>query len=261
MSKTSARRTIWRSAAAQRMLGIAGSATSVEEAVVTVANRLLEGIACPPTDLDAIMPRLNVTSCTAVEGFPISGELRSDDGKTFSILYAASLPRERRRFTIAHEFGHAVLETSGRNCPRYGKELERICDMFASELLMPRQLFADVAAGRPGPDRILDLAKSFQCSLMATALKCVKLFGLSVFQVENGKVKWGYGAIRSQSDLARDRDELDGALREAMAGISGESVLNLRGPTKVRWTSLGRSGRALFVLATPRRALPAFRAK
>src|SRR6266487_2639897 len=101
----------WKSAAARRLLSLAGSTRSVEEAISIIASRLLHGVSCPPTDLEAIMPRLNVTRCEADADLPISGELRKDtDG--LRIVVSAHLSPARRRWTIAHELGHAVFETT-----------------------------------------------------------------------------------------------------------------------------------------------------
>src|SRR5262245_47891650 len=121
----------WGSAAARRIIEFAGKASTVEEAVRVVASRFLRNIACPPTDLETLKDRLNIKKIEPVTGLPIAGELRPH-GDGFAVVYSASMPEGRKRFTIAHEFGHAVLEQTGPNCPRYGVELERICDMLAS---------------------------------------------------------------------------------------------------------------------------------
>src|SRR6266436_7418175 len=111
----------WKSAAARRIAELAGNPPNLEEAVTIIADRLLEGISCPPTDLEALKTRLNVKEFESVTGLPIAGELRRD-GDTFKIVYATSLSRGRRRFTIAHELSHAVFETTGAKCPRFGRE-------------------------------------------------------------------------------------------------------------------------------------------
>ncbi|MCM0622049.1 helix-turn-helix domain-containing protein [Nocardioides bruguierae] len=46
-------------------------------------------------------------------------------------LLNASSPADRRRFTLAHEFGHAVMHSEPRT------DQEREADQFASELLLP----------------------------------------------------------------------------------------------------------------------------
>src|SRR5262249_44160125 len=127
-------------AAAKRLRSMANGVERVEDAVHVVAQELLEGIECPPTDLEAVGERVNVRSFVA-EDLPISGQLRRG-ANGFTIAYSVHLSQSRKRFTIAHEIGHAILEGTGPGSPRFGSELERICDMLATELLMPRKIFA-----------------------------------------------------------------------------------------------------------------------
>lgn len=249
MSKMTKNALAWDSAAARRIVELAGAGGTVEDSVSTIAQRLLDGVAGPPTCLEALARKLHVHSITADEQLPFSGELRKEvDG--FKIVYSSSLSAGRRRFTIAHELGHAVFESTGSNCPRFGRELERICDMLASEFIFPRSAFLAEAGATPDPAKVLDLSRRFEASLMATALRCHKLSGVSVFQVEQGKVSWGYGAVRDKSGL-RD-DILRQSIHNAMAGECGEAVVYLGNGVRLRkwlarWKSL-RSERALFVL-------------
>jgi hypothetical protein len=238
----------WTSAAARRLLGLAGNPPTVEKAAEVVAQRLLEGIACPPTDLEALRPRLKVSGFEPIDGLPISGELRKD-GDGFKIVYSASLQPGRRRFTIAHELGHAIFETTGPNCPRYGNELERICDMLASELLMPRKILVEHVGPGIEPGRIYDLARTFETSLMATALRCHQVFGISVFQVENARLAWGYGVIRHQRDIEVHMHQSEAAIIQAMEGVAGETTVYLNGRDHLcSWASARGQRRALFVL-------------
>jgi IrrE N-terminal-like domain len=237
----------WTSAAARRLLGLAGNPPTVEKAAELVATRLLEGICCPPTDLEALRTRLNVSGFEPIDGLPISGELRKD-GDGFKIVYSASLQPGRRRFTIAHELAHAVFETTGPNCPRYGNELERICDLLASEILLPRKILVENAGASIQPVRIFDLARIFETSLMATALRCHQVFGISIFHVENARLVWGYGAIRHQRDIEVHIHQ-EAAITQAMEGVAGETKVYLNGRDHVcSWASARGQRRALFVL-------------
>ena len=238
----------WASAAACRILKLAGNPSTVEEAVAIVAERLLEGVQSPPTDLEALMPRLNVTAFEPDATLPISGELRKD-GDGFKIVYSASLSQGRQRFTLAHELAHAVFESTGPNCPRYGRELERICDMLAGEILLPKQIFLKAVGEKVTPGRICQLARDFQTSLMATAIRSCNLCRVSVFQVENGHLTWGYGLIKSKHDLEGDRLAFQTAIHQAMAGIPGERLVFLkRRELLLQWTCMRGSSRAMFVL-------------
>lgn len=248
MAVRSRKRRRWTSAAARRIVEQSRSATTVEDAVQDVAARLLDGVRCPPTDLDVLKDRLNVTSVEAVARLPISGELRKgDDGLT--IVYSSDLTPGRRRFTIAHELGHALFEGTGRNCPRYGRELERICDLLAAEFLMPRAVFVERAGERLDPGQVLRLARDFGTSVMATALRCQQLLGATIFQVEAGRVSWGYGAIRRQRDLQTDESGFTESVARAMRGEIGEEVVFVRRRRAVlQWVCLRGEHRALFML-------------
>ena len=239
----------WTSAAARRIIEQSPSATTVEDAVRDTATRLLAGVSCPPTDLDALKDRLNVTSVQAMQRLPVSGELRKrDDGLV--VVYSSSLSAPRRRFTIAHELGHAVFEGTGPNAPRYGRELERICDLLAAEFLMPHDIFV-ARAGKESlhPGQVLKLAGAFGTSVMSTALRCQQLLGISVFQVEDARVSWGYGAIRRERDLQVDAFGFGDAITRAMQGDIGEQVVFVRQRTMIlRWMRLRGQRRALFVL-------------
>ena len=238
----------WTSAAARRIVEQSRSAATVEEAVHATASRLLDRVSCPPTDLDVLKNRLNVTSVEPIGSLPISGELRKRrDGLV--IVYSASLSPARRRFTIAHELGHAVFESTGPNCPRYGRELERICDMLAAEFLMPREVFVARAGKSLHPERVLKLARDFGTSVMATALRCQQLLGASVFQVETARVSWGYGTIRRERDLQADAHGFQDAITRAMRGDVGEQMVFVdRRNFRLQWICLRGEQRALFVL-------------
>lgn len=92
----------------------------------------------------------------------------------------------RQRFSLAHELGHWTLhrgrlmlchaaEIGDASSEKRGFELD--ADQFAAALLMPRYLFEPAAAALKGaPWSIADsLAKQFQTSLLATALRMVTL--------------------------------------------------------------------------------------
>ena len=114
----------WSSAAARRLVDAVGGGRTVEEAAALLSAELRSGVEGPPTDLGAVAKRLKVRRICA-EPLPVTGELRRDDDG-LSVIYASGLDRGRRRFTIAHELGHAFFEATGANTPRRGEELERI---------------------------------------------------------------------------------------------------------------------------------------
>jgi hypothetical protein len=215
-------RRIWKSAAAKRLLRLAEPAKSVPEAVNCVVSRLLEGIPCPPTDLERLARRVNIQDIR-FEDLPISGELRLV-GNSFEIVCSSSISAGRRQFTIAHEIGHAIFEMTGPRCPQTGDELERLCDMLATEILMPKKVFMERSGTRVSISDLFQLAKIFKTSLAATAIRSAELRGVSVFEVDEQRIRWGCGVIKKGS-LASLDSALQPALREALSGQSGQDEL------------------------------------
>ena len=123
----------------------------------------------------------------AVEGRPLGsfeGALYPvRDGKGWAVIYNSAVSDGRRRFTIAHEFGHYLMHRplfpGGLECSeesvtfRDGSELEKEADEFAAYLLMPfddfrAQLPADAV---PSLDDLSALAERYGVSLISGILR------------------------------------------------------------------------------------------
>jgi hypothetical protein len=248
----------WSSAAASRLRKIAGDPSRIEDAVQIVVGRFLDSLDCPPTDLNALGARLNVTRII-YEDLPFSGELRRNS-KGFEIACSSHLSASRQRFTVAHELAHVIFETTGPNCPTRGKELERLCDMMASEILMPQDKFMTFADADLRIDRLFELSKTFKTSLAATAIRCAQLFGQSVFEVQGALVTWGYGAIK-KGPISRLDEYLRRAVEKALQGKNGEETLVVHTGRLRKWNvqyrPLAKEGRALFLMKIQSSEAPA----
>ena len=133
------------SAAERRIRALVPTASSLPDAVRHVASELLRGVECPPTNLVELGKRIGVHEIL-YERLPGSGELhRVKHG--YRIVCSSDETPARQRFTVAHEFGHVILERTGRNPPRKGPTVERVCDMLATELLMPTAVFQRLLPG------------------------------------------------------------------------------------------------------------------
>jgi hypothetical protein len=243
----------WSSAAAHRLLKLAGDPKTVDEAARIVAEKLLVGIPTIPTDLDALRPRLNVSAFVADEDLPISGELRKC-GENYEVVYSPLHSLERQRFTIAHELGHAILQGTGPNCPRVGKELELVCNMLATELLMPRKSFVETA-GRPlSLDGVRTLARHFRVSLTAAARRSSQLFDLGFFEADRTKVIWASGLAKLTRNLPLRKSVIQGIVSHAFTTVSENRVIffaNLDGAARdwsAEWMSLSNLDHYLFLL-------------
>ncbi len=113
-----------------------------------------------------------------------------------------SMP-ERQRFSLGHELGHwtyhkgKMLYCTQSDIESHSdkaRETEGVADRFASSLLMPSFLFkpALFAHKKISWKAVRELAKEFECSPLATALRIVDLNVAPVIFVcvEQGRRKW-----------------------------------------------------------------------
>lgn len=104
-------------------------------------------------------------------------------GEQALVAVARRTPRVHRNFTVCHELGHLAIQdllteasdsvTAHQN---YSDAEERLCDVFASELLMPTQATRDFA--REWPETISSiqaLAERFHVSVEAMARRIAEL--------------------------------------------------------------------------------------
>lgn len=181
-------------AAERRIRALAPNARTLDAAVESVVAELLLDVPCPPTDLVQVGGKVGVQEIS-YENFPGSGELHRAQGG-YRIVCSSDQPHARRRFTVAHELAHVVLERTGKNAPRAGKSVERVCDMLAAEFLMPRCEFEARLPPTVGLVEIRRLAGTFDTSITATAIRCARFRAMCIFGVTGNRVTWGYGGVR-----------------------------------------------------------------
>jgi hypothetical protein len=147
-----------------------------EFSVVLKARQFIDdaGTSGVPVQLE---PYLNAARATSRELTDMAADeagtcFPMSDG-SYRICVNANDSIERRRFTICHEIAHIVLGlksdhrtqawTSSRPLP------ERLCDLFAAELLLPAALFQPAAEAAPISFASIEaLAKAFEASVTAT---------------------------------------------------------------------------------------------
>jgi hypothetical protein len=128
----------------------------------------------PPIAVFEIASRIGAKT---VDNESLVEDGRVEDGhRTTRILLKTDTSDERRRFTLAHELGHLVLgnpevldlarETLGVE----SLDVERMCNYFAAELLMPRRWLRDQYQDRQERLAVIDeLAGRAEVSLSAAA--------------------------------------------------------------------------------------------
>lgn len=85
----------------------------------------------------------------------------------------------QKRFTIAHEFGHFIYDheeiSPGKIKIASNQEngkVEKFCEKFAAELLMPEEMFKQITQGKDfNFELITELSNAFQVSEMAAAFR------------------------------------------------------------------------------------------
>jgi hypothetical protein len=81
----------------------------------------------------------------------------------------------RKRFTLAHEIGHLLLNSvpALKSSNRTDESLERACDLIAAELLMPMDEIVPFVEklGGPSPEKLKIIASRFAVSLRAAAIR------------------------------------------------------------------------------------------
>jgi hypothetical protein len=244
-----ASRSEWRSAAAKRLQKLGGT-SCIDEAVCNVVARVLDDYQCAPIDLNAVMNKLNVVGVETDDQLIVAGELRKEKDK-LKIYLAPGLPKGRRRFTIAHELGHAFFESTGPGCPRVGNELEALCNKIAAELLMPTHIFKRAVGSNPTIDSLLKLASDFEVSTSALFLRAAKLYKCCSFGVDDGAIHWTAGLAKHR--FAGASSSLRRGIECAMRGEAGSDLVDINAGQsftrwQMEWRPLGGSKQAVFLL-------------
>lgn len=151
--------------------------------------------------LDAILLEEALSNC---DGKIIFGNIKTIIKVNSNIQF-----QERKRFVAAHEIGHLVMHKGMQlpddtfsnfnviagmeNALKNGKQ-ELEANEFASELLMPEQLFIKEARGKKfSPLLIKQLAERFKMSLTATIFRYLQfeqLHPVCIVFIENGRVRY-----------------------------------------------------------------------
>lgn len=236
----------WRSGAAQAILKHTAS-NNMREAIRVIVAELLRHTTTPPTDLSAVANGLGVSIC--VEEINGSGELRRS-GSKLEIVCNSQQSVPRQRFTVAHELGHVLIHKIHPAANQRTKEIERLCDLFATELIMPAAAFRQHMHAQFSFPDIYSLARLYKTSLLATAHRCAELSNVAIMVAADGKIEQVSQKLRGS--VNSQNDEVLGIARRACNGERGSAQLFLtHNYTTKNWNihyqPLGRDRRALLV--------------
>lgn len=166
-------------------------ATDMEH-VVRWADEVISELALePPIDPALVASYLGVARVESHD-IDVAGCLVCQK-TTLVIKVRRSDPTARRRFTVCHECCHTFFPGFERKpqfrCnpaleDRAALSIEHLCDVGASELLLPRRHFiADLADASFGVTGLSELAERYEASLEATGHRIVSLSGEPVLFV------------------------------------------------------------------------------
>ena len=127
-------------------------------------------------------------------------------------------------FTIAHELGHAALHILVPGFEQDSGGTERLCDLFAVELIMPFKLVRDIWRHAPGVDAIVGLAERTKGSLTASCIRVAECVGniTTGLASPDGAIEKQYGA-----NLGRDIEiAVESASRKVHLGRPARGLYN-----------------------------------
>jgi Zn-dependent peptidase ImmA (M78 family) len=153
-----------------------------------------------PINVESAARFVGIEQITEVETSAFDGLLSATRSGTYVASLRKGQSESRKRFTLAHELGHVIVHASiGRRksvtpnelfqcraTTAEEKEEERLCDLLASQLLMPQPQFTQVIqAIGVSAETIPDIARRFAVSLEAVSKRL-----LAVLPYEIGIGYW-----------------------------------------------------------------------
>lgn len=217
----------------------------------SIASQLLSktGQEGPPVDLDAIIKDWAGVR-TFYANLTGNGYLIDQGDSSASILLDKTSEETRRsRFTLAHEIAHWILHRFAEKIPPSGdlkvepateKKIEKWCDLFAAELLMPSSWvtrFAGPFEAIGRSDVLFRGPKLFDVSREAFYLRLEKLYHVNILEIAaSGKiVSWSKNIPHIDKKIAR---ELMGKFSTVERAAYGEG--RCQGPFKFHFPAQDR---------------------
>ena len=218
-----------------------------------------------PVNLSQIGKHLGILTThildIACDGALMPSEL--DSG--YEVVLSSQTSWERRRFSLAHEFGHIILhklfpktrdfETRTVFVQPGNKTEERFCDAFAAELLMPHDSFIQDATRIPMTAAgLIKLSLMYQVSVTSAAYRLRELgcnCDFSVISLAASENPDGARIKKILVNFQRSRLRKSNELKFASDSIPRRVFLNME--TVEGWGSLheGNIKRNLYVSFIP----------
>jgi Zn-dependent peptidase ImmA (M78 family) len=167
------------------------------------------------------------------------GELRLVEDRWIAYIRTGQ-PERRRRFTVAHELGHAALYSVDPRIDQGGPGVERVCNLFAAELLMPASLVRNIWRNGSDAEAIKTLAWRTASSLSASCVRLAEHVGTITTGLAStdGAIIEQYGA-NSGGDLQ--------AIVSLVSRSARKGKASLRTPRGLTMSTQAVDGRIVFV--------------
>lgn len=241
-------------------------ARNVAAGLVEEAQSL--GVAGPPVDVFALAVGKGI-SLKATHDLADAQILPTVDG--LSILYNPNRPRGRLRFSVAHELAHATFPDVAEQ-PRHRTssgsiegaadsddwELELMCDVIASELLLPAHAVDGILNVDPDIDFLMEVRRRWDVSIEALLRRVTTASRRPLILVAASRPRDGSGTT-----LRVDYAVRSAVAAEVLAGLQHGSMIDGIGPmldcAAVGQTNRGAvivNGQDLFVQAVGAPAYP-----
>lgn len=143
---------------------------------------LSDGWAGPPYDPFELAHRLKIPVVARDDLY--DARILPGRGNGFTLEYNPSRPRGRVRFSVAHELAHTLFPDAAEQI-RYRSsheersgddwQLEMLCNIAASEVLMPTGTFPQLTHENLDIDHLMHLRKQYDVSTEALLLRLTKL--------------------------------------------------------------------------------------
>jgi hypothetical protein len=136
----------------------------------------------PSDSLQMIATQMGIDAIKE-EPLPFDGGVFDIGGRLTIKINSLSSPA-RRKFTLAHEVAHLVLESflslKRRSSCAANPALEHVCDDFAAELLMPSEDIVPFVRnlGFQSPEKLQLVARRYEVSLYSAAIRVHRDLGL-----------------------------------------------------------------------------------
>ena len=124
-----------------------------------------------PVDLARLAKHVGIRNVAELDT-RLDGQLLELESGGFEVVLSKSAPATRKRFTLAHEIAHLLLFPR-EAADHHRRETEELCNLVASELLIPTHFLAKLfPAGQAITiESLLKVPGLFRCSLEAAGWK------------------------------------------------------------------------------------------